>query len=648
MYQLLIKTKEKSWQRADLGECEPAMNYQVNDIAELKDRQADYSQNLALPLSENNKKIFEHCLVFASDTQLPYAYMPCRLQSNEADLAGQGAMLIIDNVSQEAFNTQILSGTADVFELMNNRAIAEIEDRGVLGSCIVATTPVLPSWAKSAYCLTGEKDGVKQKERYYFLNLYGVIEKLVGLCGYAMTTNLKEEDKNAWLSLASLAPLDRESIKVFDSSGIMNNMNEELLAVDYWVAAAKKGRWTTLGYTILNNGLNTISINGSVWSDVSNINSVMDSLIGVDLEGVKYTSNINGKIHISIATNGSMDELTQDSYEGWYSRFRLYLFVKQNGEYIVNHYYGSTVGEGYLDITHTEDLDVDVSKGDAVKIILALWRPKQQTDNSVHTCEMIVNDASITITEQEATEVPSGGTLFFQNNTGFEKYLDIFKAFVQTYGMTCYADNANKRLYCYTFKQLYDNKNRAKDWSGKRIKGKEHTMSFALEGYGQNNFLRMTDKDETTDRGNFYVKNTTLEKWKDLFTMAWEAGKDYAKENETLAYVPLYEWSKDEETGVWSPAFKGTMSHLCKIDAQRRALHITAQSLIDTYYKELKDYMLVRAKKTEVYLMLKDSDIQDFEPFVPVYMSQEGYYFYVNKITNYVSGKPTKVEMIRM
>ena len=55
MYELKVKDTTGVWHNLDLipGE-EPAMTYQVNDIAELKDRQADYSQKLNLPKTSTN------------------------------------------------------------------------------------------------------------------------------------------------------------------------------------------------------------------------------------------------------------------------------------------------------------------------------------------------------------------------------------------------------------------------------------------------------------------------------------------------------------------------------------------------------------------------------------------------------------------
>jgi hypothetical protein len=56
------------------------------------------------------------------------------------------------------------------------------------------------------------------------------------------------------------------------------------------------------------------------------------------------------------------------------------------------------------------------------------------------------------------------------------------------------------------------------------------------------------------------------------------------------------------------------------------------------------DYMAIEDEE----ILLTPQDVQDFDPFIPVYLEKYGSYFYVNKIKNFVAGKLTKVELIRL
>ena len=130
--------------------------------------------------------------------------------------------------------------------------------------------------------------------------------------------------------------------------------------------------------------------------------------------------------------------------------------------------------------------------------------------------------------------------------------------------------------------------------------------------------------------------------------MAWESGKDISTtiNNATtkIAFIPVYEWGDD---GVKS--FKETTPHLVVVNSTTNMpIHFTAQNIIDTFYTEIKDKLLANAKILEIYLYLTDEDIKDFDAFMPVYIARFGLYFYVNKITNYVNSKLTKVELIKL
>jgi hypothetical protein len=45
---------------------------------------------------------------------------------------------------------------------------------------------------------------------------------------------------------------------------------------------------------------------------------------------------------------------------------------------------------------------------------------------------------------------------------------------------------------------------------------------------------------------------------------------------------------------------------------------------------------------------LTAQDFIGFNPFIPVYIRKHQAYFYVNKIMNFVDGKVTKVELLKL
>ena len=70
----------------------------------------------------------------------------------------------------------------------------------------------------------------------------------------------------------------------------------------------------------------------------------------------------------------------------------------------------------------------------------------------------------------QVTRLDAATPSHINKNIGFETPFDLFKTFVQTYGMSVYVDKM-KRVYCFSMKKVYDNKV-MKDWTitFKRVK----------------------------------------------------------------------------------------------------------------------------------------------------------------------------------
>jgi len=125
-YRLYIQDISGIWHIADMGDDKPAMNYQVNNIAELKDRQCDYSQNLKLPPTPINCGIFGYSDQLDVITSVPYRKLNCRLFCNESVIAGIGSYLILDKVI-DSFEVQILSGNVDLFETLKSKTMNDLD-----------------------------------------------------------------------------------------------------------------------------------------------------------------------------------------------------------------------------------------------------------------------------------------------------------------------------------------------------------------------------------------------------------------------------------------------------------------------------------------------------------------------------------------
>jgi len=588
MYQLYVEDLNGIWKIADMGDDKPAMNYQANNIAELKDRQANYSQALKLPPTKKNCLIFGMSEQFDVVTVFPYQKHNCRLFSNDTVLAGEGSFLVLDKVT-DFFETQILSGTADFFELMANQKISEIN----LGYFQRAAHTNGSGYSDTKYVyanatfITGGSSVVDNSllHAYPFIWFRRVIENLMPT-GFTLNTNLTNSDWNT--KAISICSLDTDMSSFTPYSG----------------QASQNGS-TSTGY---------VKYNVTSAGSQNNLSSYLNGTTSI----LKYKASFGCTFRLDVDNEPNPYTLT----------IRASKFPAGGGaEIILVNNYVLSPGDQFAQI-------LALNYGDELQLTI-------KTNNSVS----ITGNVGIVIW----SGTDGYGDIDIARNIGFDTKLDLFKSFVQLYGLTVLVDNKSKQVYALSMKNLYANKVNAIDWSDKIQAGDPET-SFILSGYAQNNYISFeADANGYIDKGNFTIQNDILDKWKDLFSIKFESGIDYLQ----IANIPLEE--KDSE-GVVS--FKGGKPHIVDImtaSGQKYARHSTVQSFVDSFYPELAA-MLDNFKINEEFLSLKDEDVKRYnsiingvpQMFIPVYVQKYGAYFYVNKIVNYISGELTKCQLIKL
>jgi hypothetical protein len=70
--------------------------------------------------------------------------------------------------------------------------------------------------------------------------------------------------------------------------------------------------------------------------------------------------------------------------------------------------------------------------------------------------------------------------------------------------------------------------------------------------------------------------------------------------------------------------------------------------MVSDTYKPLFERMFSKLRVVEATFMLDAQDISKFNQLVPVYVDYYGAYFFVNKISNWIAGKPCKVELVKL
>jgi hypothetical protein len=616
-YELHIQGTDGIWRQADLGEEAPAMNYQSNDITELKDRQASYSQNLKLPQSKRNIEIFEAVNIAGIKSKIPYRRLYCRLYFGVNTIAGEGSFLILLKISDK-FECQILSGNADFFETLKNKLMSDLN----LPVVRLINSNLHPDnfsdyhlFCISSFSVDTTADIQRGAGRNLpYVKMLPVLNFILQEEGYTMESNILDESGFKNCIMPAIFPKDNET-----DFGFLKGTAR--------ITSPTRGELTT------------------------DISPDASGFLTQNEDRITYIAPESGIATIEIHV------LKNYSNELWIG------VVDKNGTDIYS--YHNTGGAA------DESVEFDLSVGDKISFYVSAYRLDTDGKISENSVELNI-DFSFKLSNN--TKIPFYGAQIPISGFGFNTRLDFVKAIAQAFGLFAYVNPPKKIVRVYTasffYTQIADGN--ILDWSNKVAQGKNE-QKFTIENYGQKNYIRFTDTEsyrtsgqeiKTTKEIVLEIDDNTLEPEKELFSLSFEAGRDLSirlvpgKENRLkIAAIPILDRDSDGKYSI----LEGK-PHLCmtsdstfgadldpgNIYDYKAAEHIEPDFLKNKFYGNLETGILKESLFIEEELLLTPQDIQDFDPFVPVYLEKHGYYFYVNKIKNFVAGKLTKVELIRL
>lgn len=663
-YELLMKGIDGKVWSLDLPLDAPVMNYQINNLAELKDRNASYSQRISLPRTTHNEQAFQFSFVVGSGSSVPYMKFPCQLFYEGALISPAGAVLNIVDVSDTSIGVQILGATADLFDTLNNtdakdpgdgmflfkwytdtmgqteRYLSGPEKIKVLYFWLYATlqkNPNFPPFDMEAIRQVSELD-----KFYPHLNWYDLVTWIFDRAGYSLETDVAPVDR-AEMFLPCTYPVLADDPKAPKASGIG------------WIRNPSVGTtgvtWEgSFGVTLSDPVAGRLTINPSpgtfnwmtLWDTTitfrfswSNISAIQKSSVAV-----KVTHYKNDGTSAVVLTRS------------WSS--------------------GSSSGSASVDIQMEAGEHILVSGTLAIAV------------NPVNSFDMRfpVSITAPPVPETSPGDKPQPGLTYdLLASTGFKSLGDIVKAFVQLFGLTVDVNPVTKVARAYSIREFYNRRSSSgKNWSDKLIKGKDTKLTFQLSSYAQSNEIKLEDNKDNnvTDSYKFSIPDVNLRPTKLLFQIGFLAGLNQrlydayiTNKTHTLANYPIWTINRGrmengemtETTWEYNVLSKPMVVHIDKSDYMQPRVkvgHTTTQvRLYTAYFKNLKYYVpkyydklinniLKRPKILQVQILLDSLDIQSLDLFNPIWLEEHGFWFYVSKINNFQAGKISKVDLIRM
>ena len=682
-YQLLYDAGN-GYEALDLGDEAPAMNYQIANLNELKDRQAAYSQRIKLPKTANNMRILGFLDSLAVVADAAYTPGPCKLLCEGARISPVGAVLYIDGIDEYAggfIDCQIVSNTVDLFTQLGDvdtEKMGDIVWENVWTSDRILSDNESPDGVRrwpAVFTREGDPQGNSfpqlRVEGFQLVPCYRfstMIEQLFAMYGYRVESDILDEDymKSLYITASKITG-DSDVTAVFtgERTGVPYPGPEYGNTLMNSVKLASVSQVDMIGGTPIFKSANDPVAKWNEWRYYATQPGDYKLALNIHNSGSQPLDSTR-RLHI-LAT------LTHAGYNSTDPQ------TKTIADYDIPAR-GATVAPGE---DWTQEIEAPaMNTGDYINFaILTYGGGAVNGDLSGYTTIDVT--ATVSLVHEDAA--PGIGSKFdYAQATGLKSYKEIVQAFMQLFCVlvevvpddTFAADGLIGTVRLYSMQELYRRRDagRYMDWSRKLILDNERNVGFKLANYAQRNIIQMTDNtdDGTHDAGSFTVNNLTLESEKTLFTIAIEAGRDATADGRTLAVVPTLESEMETLDNIVDlvSTYKGCRAHLLRLDDKNTVrLHLAPrdvfvktnaswdyfpsaetvrmQELMDRDYTPVRRLMS-HARTIRAYFNLSALDIAQLDLFTPVWVEKYGCFFYISKINNFIAGQPTQVELVKM
>jgi len=673
-------------QPADLGSDTLQLTFQINNLAEVQNQQGDFSKQFKLPLTQHNRRL----LGFPDEVPLTdntaYQLIPAKIVQDGLEIM-PGGYATIEQVENDGISIIIRAGNSGFFTLLGDFKIWEMADKSSAYykqsqvslwkdydhrwsiANVAASQQKTSGWIwplvdygqidKSKFT---EDVNVKQLRPGFFLK--DAIDIIVKSSGYKLDTARSPilQDPLYQKLIVQFANDAFEHSKDYETGG-QDSLSGEALS-------STSQKYVYGGYDVVHFRNIVRSGNGSMLQNLGLYQARTNVDVSILVEyDVEYSSKRDGghfKVRIcrSLPNTDAVEELTINMHSS--SDF------SKSGKYYTGTKYKQKVS-----------FDAPFDKERVVYI-------KIDVDSS-ETYGYILPGARLTVTEKK-TNVLYGHMVQCEHIFPDISQKDLLKDTLQRFGLTCQTNAFNKTIALASFADIVKNIPRAYDWSAKCLnQGK--SINMRLGNYAQVNNLKYKE-DETLTTASEYnpvplvkdhfndiinVSDKTLPPVADLLESQFAPSLTRPYIGGYMAKIQKIDPNADEADYTLSTQPRLLIDHKVKLtDGKKVKLvdyetDITITDVISVpyfhrpdgaytlswkdmdgqlglktqYYAELEK-ILQQAKKVTRYFMLSARDIADLDLLIPVYLKQDGCYYYISMVDNWVKGQPCKVELVRL
>lgn len=495
-----------------------ALDFTINDIADIEMKSGIKSNKFKVPFSQNNLKRLEWSNNVTSSTLKPYRIANASYEQNGVQIIPRANAIIED--CEDGFNVTVYDGNAKLFQAIGDKKLSDLDlsdlDHDWTLTNIVASRTNVDGYIYPIIdwgALTTVGNTIHTWMMMPCLFVHTLITRIFQEAGFAKSGSFLESDFYKRLIIDCTFEnglkygedfVNERLFKTFVGAGSPPNTGSATLVYDS-------------GYTFKTRGGDTIDPIPFNNEDFDNGNNFDDTLCeAVIQKSGKYI--FSGRITIGNIVVTPPSDWSGGPFEQGFTTTTIEM--KLNGSTIqswvdTNGTFGPT---GDIDILSIERYFYN---GDEIKFVLTIFFEFNWQNHQFYQFTPAVNDAYIDyeimdtsfIQNYFSDEIKPGGYLILSELIGSMKQIDLLKSVANMCGIILQTNKFSNNVEWHQFQEVSDNIPNAKDWSSKIDAKSKPTIEYRLSNYARKNFFKYKEDDNVIveSTGTLTVDDETLQ-----------------------------------------------------------------------------------------------------------------------------------------
>jgi hypothetical protein len=617
------------------------VNKQVNNIAELQDRQSDFTAEFKIRKTRAMKALFELSGEVGANTTFPFERQTCKLIADNIEII-TGGILILQKVDDQYYYVNIMSGNISFFNKIEGLKISDLSLPSTVHTWDIATmaashseaTPNIdfcyplcePSDDGSIIPLNDDGDKVELYGGWVwpFVRIKAIWDEIFSNAGFTVVNSLVIDSDKFRKLFMPIASREITDTKKYLYSMFWNG--PQTTATD-----ARLGMPIFQGITVINGDTN--------------------------FKAGYYVAPFSGTYNLSVSE----------------------LFYSISGPDPIINVYNNSVLLGPMTF---KEIDVNSRK---------IWEYAAEGIISGDEIQVRVSAGLWFYWQLSITQI-TGAAISFGSSVNPKLHLpdmtqkEFVKMICNLFALVPDTDEKNRKITFWNYDELYNNTLFARDWSN-YLSERDDEVEFKFGDFAQSNYLKFKESDDVlvdNGKGTLQIDDETLDEEKEIVELSlstcdevivldhnfsvktsrigfnkWNAQDSvFDSEKKIDARIIYIDYCKELASppytkSLWLRSTTTPYAGLFTSPAIEIVTPKVAQSLPVSFSTQIVYYaslsrLLTKPNLRRAKFNLPVYEVAGLKHNIPIYLNQYKAYFYVNKISNYVPGKLCTIELIRL